>query len=575
MFSGSHSPPTPAPSPSPMTVQFCRGRLGGGDDEPGGAPACADGVGDGLAGALGQLGLPRGGDDGDGPMDGLVAAFGRLSAGEREQVLGQLLGLCETRTLGWVMGYVSPRLKKDPFRVLPHELCLRVLSHVDDPRTLARASQVSTLWYCVLADDITWKSLCEKHQYRRLSLSALADRPPSADADEAEPAPSPADSLMESTYMPVALARAQPTTYRSHFKQRYKVDTAWMTGGKLAARHITTDQGVVTCLHLTDRYIVVALDNSRIHVFSAAGRLLHTLTGHVMGVWAIMVWGDVLVSGGCDRDVRVWDLRSGRCRRVLRGHTSTVRCLKMSDATTAVSGSRDASLRVWDIETGECRHVLAGHQASVRCLEVEGDICVSGSYDTTAKVWSVSRGELLHTLTGHFSQIYALAFDGTRIATGSLDTSVRVWSAATGQCLAVLQGHTSLVGQLQMYGSRLVTGGSDGSVRVWDLRTMLCVHRLAAHDNSVTSLQFDSRRIVTGGNDGRVKVWDVATGQHIRDLATEYDAVWRVAFEDEKVVVLASRMNRTHMEVISFTPPPDEDVSPPPGYAWEDVGVPA
>lgn len=35
----------------------------------------------------------------------------------------------------------------------------------------------------------------------------------------------------------------------------------------------------------------------------------------------------------------------------LRGHTSTVRCLKMSDANTAISGSRDTTLRVWDIKT--------------------------------------------------------------------------------------------------------------------------------------------------------------------------------------------------------------------------------
>jgi WD40 repeat protein len=116
----------------------------------------------------------------------------------------------------------------------------------------------------------------------------------------------------------------------------------------------------------------------------------------------------------------------------LRGHTSTVRCLKMSDARTAISGSRDTTLRVWDLERGACKHVLVGHQASVRCLEIYGDICVSGSYDTTAKIWSISTGKCLRTLTGHFSQIYAIAFDGKKIATGSLDTSVRIWDPTDG-----------------------------------------------------------------------------------------------------------------------------------------------
>lgn len=119
-------------------------------------------------------------------------------------------------------------------------------------------------------------------------------------------------------------------------------------------------------------------------------------------------------------------------------------------------------------------------------------------------------------------------------------------------CQAVLQGHTSLVGQLQMRGNTLVTGGSDGSVRVWSLERNACVHRLAAHDNSVTSLQFDDTRIVSGGSDGRVKVWDLRTGLLVRELSSPAQAVWRVAFEDEKAVILASRADRTIMEVCIY-----------------------
>jgi F-box and WD-40 domain protein CDC4 len=105
--------------------------------------------------------------------------------------------------------------------------------------------------------------------------------------------------------------RAKAITYRSHFKQRYMVETAWRNGGVCDARQITPDQGVVTSLHLTKKYIVVALDNAKIHVFDTVGDHQKTLQGHVMGVWAMVPWGDLLVSGGCDRDVRVWNLATG------------------------------------------------------------------------------------------------------------------------------------------------------------------------------------------------------------------------------------------------------------------------
>lgn len=89
------------------------------------------------------------------------------------------------------------------------------------------------------------------------------------------------------------------------------VETAWKSGGRVHSRNITPDQGVVTSLHLTDKYIVVALDNAKIHVFDATGAHQKTLHGHIMGVWAMVPWGDILVSGGCDRDVRVWNMATG------------------------------------------------------------------------------------------------------------------------------------------------------------------------------------------------------------------------------------------------------------------------
>jgi F-box and WD-40 domain protein CDC4 len=160
---------------------------------------------------------------------------------------------------------------------------VQILSFIDDPKVLARASQVSRRWRDLLSDDMTWKNLCVKHDYQR-RLSTFGSR---------------------------ANTRPAPRSYKSHFKQRYLVDAAWRFGGRNVTRNITQDGGVVTSLHLTPKYIVVALDNARIHVFDTEGNPLRTLQGHVMGVWAMVPWDDILVSGGCDRDVRVWDLTTG------------------------------------------------------------------------------------------------------------------------------------------------------------------------------------------------------------------------------------------------------------------------
>lgn len=185
---------------------------------------------------------------------------------------------------------------------------------------------------------MTWKNLCEKHGFgRRLSvvehfsseahMSNYFSRPPPQPISTSltNYPPSLFNTVLsvhsgnvasssrsfDSATATNAIRRPKMRSYKSHFKQRYRVETAWRSGGIAFTKHITPDQGVVTSLHLTPKYIVVALDNAKIHVFDTKGGNQKTLTGHVMGVWAMIPWGDTLVSGGCDRDVRVWNLATG------------------------------------------------------------------------------------------------------------------------------------------------------------------------------------------------------------------------------------------------------------------------
>ena len=187
---------------------------------------------------------------------------------------------------------------------------------------------MSKRWRDLLSDDMTWKNLCVKHDYgRRLSevnsisspfpqrpsILALAGMDREMTASNSLPETSPLSTYAAGSRSfdgSFGARRPKLRSYKSHFKQRYLVEAAWRSGGTSIVKNITQENGVVTSLHLTSKYIIVALDNAKIHVFDTEGDSQRTLQGHVMGVWAMVPWEDTLVSGGCDRDVRVWDLKT-------------------------------------------------------------------------------------------------------------------------------------------------------------------------------------------------------------------------------------------------------------------------
>lgn len=81
--------------------------------------------------------------------------------------------------------------------------------------------------------------------------------------------------------------------------------------------------------------------------------------------------------------LRLWDLDSGQCLRVLEGHTNPVTAVALTpDGRRTVSGSEDRTLRLWDLNSGQCLRVL--HTDSVRtvALTPDGRLAVSGSQVT-------------------------------------------------------------------------------------------------------------------------------------------------------------------------------------------------
>lgn len=64
--------------------------------------------------------------------------FVKLDITAKENWLRSLVDVCDNRALSVLHKIVSPRLKKDPFKVLPNELCFKVCSQICPSRSFGR-----------------------------------------------------------------------------------------------------------------------------------------------------------------------------------------------------------------------------------------------------------------------------------------------------------------------------------------------------------------------------------------------------------------------------------------------------
>ncbi|MGH7495062.1 MAG: WD40 repeat domain-containing protein, partial [bacterium] len=115
-------------------------------------------------------------------------------------------------------------------------------------------------------------------------------------------------------------------------------------------------------------------------------------------VWSVQFSpdGEKLASGSYDQSVRLWEVKSGKLLRSLKGHQNTVWSVQFSpDGEKLASGSSDNSVRLWEVKSGKCLQVLEGHLGPVYtiCLAPNRKYLVAAGAAGRLQFWDVDKGE--------------------------------------------------------------------------------------------------------------------------------------------------------------------------------------
>jgi small GTP-binding protein len=298
-------------------------------------------------------------------------------------------------------------------------------------------------------------------------------------------------------------------------------------------------------------------DDNTVRVWDVdTGQCQRVLEGHSSAVYSVAFSPDgrLALTGSEDNTARLWDVDTGRCRRVLEGHSDAVMSVGFSlDGRLALSGSHDKTARIWDVDTGQCRRVLEGHSDAVMSVgfSPDGRHALTGSLDKTARLWDLENGQCRRALEGHSESVLSVAFspDGRLALSGSRDNTARLWDLETGQCRRALEGHSEPVWSVAFSpdGRLALTGSHDNTARLWDLENGLCRRALEGHSNSVLSVAFspDGRLALSGSDDNTARLWDLENGQCRRALEGHSEPVWSVAFSPDGQLALTGSADNT------------------------------
>ncbi|KAB2005736.1 hypothetical protein ERO13_D11G267100v2 [Gossypium hirsutum] len=286
--------------------------------------------------------------------------------------------------------------------------------------------------------------------------------------------------------------------------------------------------GSANLLPISSPRTISSSNSIRTHTTQCHGYVPIAVKGHKESVYALAMngSGSLLVSGGTEKVVRVWDPRTGSKNMKLRGHADNIRALLLdSTGRYCLSGSSDSMIRLWDLGQQRCVHSYAVHTDSVWALASTPTFShvYSGGRDLSLYLTDLTTRESLLLCTKE-QPILQLALHDDSIWVATTDSSVCRWLAEGRTPQNVFQrGGSFLAGNLSFSRARVsLEGSTPAPVYKEPIFTIPGTPAIVQHE-----ILNNRRHVLTKDAAGSVKLWEITRGVVIEDYG-------QVSFDKKK-----------------------------------------
>ncbi|MCH7227951.1 TIR domain-containing protein [Haloferula sp. A504] len=242
---------------------------------------------------------------------------------------------------------------------------------------------------------------------------------------------------------------------------------------------------------------------------------------------AVLLTNGRVASWSQDREIRLWDVASGKCLRTFSPETRP----KIS-GLLALAGDKLLSwsgqmLRIWDGNEGVCELAVMGHvegcSGAIRLQE--GRFATWGG--EALKVWDERGGTCISVLEGRGwgSKGFlrgARELPGGRLIAWSSRGAILIWDVDGRGSPVVLEGHTREVGVggvSFLSGGRIASWSADGTIRIWHHETGSCCKILRENNEGIAgAAELQDHRLLSWSEDRETRelgfrVWDLERGE--------------------------------------------------------------
>ncbi|KUJ08510.1 WD40 repeat-like protein [Mollisia scopiformis] len=280
--------------------------------------------------------------------------------------------------------------------------------------------------------------------------------------------------------------------------------------------------------------------------------------------------GSTIFAGCWDKDIWTWNRESRSLGKKFKGHSDFVKVViagKVEGKDILISGGADSKIIVWDSTTGERLHTLRDKSDNMMAVQdlaldpVESTVAelvlVSSSSDPHIRRWRISLSSAAQifdsvqeestqnkvtrdTILEHETSVYQISFSGEEddvdLWTASADGTAKCLSRARNWSAEDSYQHGDYVRAVAVTDDWVITAGRDEDVKVWDRATGKLWHTYEGHYEEVTGLVVleDGRKVISVSIDGTVRTWGLGRAD-LEKARKEREEESKGVVKDEKV----------------------------------------